>query len=248
MKKLLYPLALWIAIAPLACLDAVPLHVFLGGGVPAGGGGGGGATYLLQENFEATGSPGYDTSTWTEAGSPDENTSTSGLSLQASECLYFNPAAATWSTTSPTYTAQSTAYAYFLIRFSALPSGGTWTLFQFRHSAGECGRVRVTNTGTLSVRAGGGTDVATASGMSTGTTYHLWVKYVKGSGSNAVVEAGFSTDGTRPTSGGTFATQTAGTATTDADRIMYGQASSNTVSVYIDKVRVDDAVIGDNPS
>ena len=85
--------------------------------------------------------------------------------------------------------------------------------------------------------------------MSTGTTYHVWVKYVKGSGSNAVVEVGFSTDGTRPTSGGTFATQTSGgTATVDTDRIMFGQSSSNTVGAYFDKVRVDDAVIGDNPS
>lgn len=248
MKKLLYPLALWIAIAPMASLDAVPLHVFLGGGVPAGGGGGGGATYLLEENFEATGSPGYDTSTWTESGTPDENASTSGLSLQGSECLQINASATTVNTTSPTFTAQSTAYAYFLLRFSALPSGGTWTLFQFRHSGGECARIRVTATGALSIRAGGGTDVATSSTMSTGTTYHIWMKYVKGSGSNAVVEAGFSTDGTRPTSGGTFATQTAGTATTDTDRIMFGQASSNTVNMYADKVRVDDAVIGDNPS
>jgi hypothetical protein len=84
--------------------------------------------------------------------------------------------------------------------------------------------------------------------MSINTTYHIWVKYVKGSGANAVIESGFSTDGTRPTSGSAFVTQTVGTATADTDRIMFGQSSSNTVSTYIDKVRVDDAVIGDNPS
>ena len=149
---LIYLVALWWALAPFA--SASPLLIpFLGGGV-SGGGGGGGATYLLEENFEATGSPGYDTSTWTETGTPDENTSTSGLSLQASECLLLSPSATTVNTTSPTFTAQSTGYAYFLLRFSALPTGGTWTMSHIRSSAAYCARVRVTATGEMSVRAG----------------------------------------------------------------------------------------------
>lgn len=242
----IYLIALWWALAPFA--SASPLLVpFLGGGV-SGGGGGGGATYLLEENFEATGSPGYDTATWTESGSPDENASTSGLSLQASECLNFNPAAATWNTTSPTFTAQSTVYVYFLFRFASLPSGGTWTMFQVRSTSAELARVRVNVSGQIALRAGGGTEANLATSISTNTTYHGWLKYTKGTGVNAVVEFGYSTDGTRPTSGGTYNTQTVGTATVDGDRIMFGQTSSNTVGAYFDKVRVDDAVIGDNPS
>lgn len=206
------------------------------------------ASYLLTENFENVSSPGYDSGTWTETGTPNENTSTSGLSLQASECLLVSASANTQNTTSPTFTANSTIYGYFQIRFSALPTGGTWTCFQFRHSAGECTRLRVTAGGAFAVRAGAGTEVTTSGVMATNTTYHVFTSYVAGTGTNAIVTVGFSTDGTRPTSGSNFATQTTGgTATASADRIMIGQSSSNTVSAYFDRVLVDDVQISNNP-
>lgn len=225
-------------------VQAQKLRSFLAGtGIPEGS-----TSYLLEENFENTGVPGYDVPTWTETNSPDENSSTLALNLQESEALYLNPSATTVNTTSPTFTDQSTVYAYFLIRFSSLPSGGSWTAFQFRHSSGECVRVRVTGTGAFAIRAGGGTESITSNTISINTTYHVWVKYTKGTGTNAVGEVAFSTDGVRPTSGGAFATQTSGgTAVTDANQIVFGQSSSNTTSVYFDKVRVDETLIGDNP-
>jgi hypothetical protein len=84
--------------------------------------------------------------------------------------------------------------------------------------------------------------------MSTGTTYHVWVHYVKGSGSNAQSSVGFSTDGTRPTSGNKFTSYSNGTETADADNVRFMEEGGSNARAIIDKVRVDDATIGDNPS
>lgn len=202
------------------------------------------SSYLLSENFEGTG---YENS-WTETGTgtQDEDYSTSGLSLEGSQCLRLAATAQTLITSS-TFTAQSTAWAYFLFRF--VSSTSTNVVFQFQNSSAvEVLRMRITTGGVLDVRAGGGTNQAVTDAMSTGTTYHVWVGYTVGSGSNAVASVGFSTDGTRPTSGTKFAQSTNGTATTNADRIRFGAVGSVTMEYIVDKIRVSDSTIGDNPT
>ena len=104
----------------------------------------------------------------------------------------------------------------------------------------------------ISAMASGGTESSNSVGtLSVNTTYHFWVNYLKGTGSNAKITAAFSTDGVRPTSGDNYVESTNGTATTNSARItLYGPytTSSQCFDALYDKVRIDDALIGDNPS
>lgn len=69
-------------------------------------------------------------------------------------------------------------------------------------------------SGTLRVTHGSAT-ATTASTMSANTVTYIWVHYLKGSGANGVADVGFSTTKTRPTTGGTFASLSNGTAAAD---------------------------------
>ena len=79
----------------------------------AGGGG-----YDIEENFEGTG---YENTWTTDAGSPAPDTSTAGLSLEGSDCLYLNgETAAVGAYTA--FTATDNVYVYGMVRFEDVPT------------------------------------------------------------------------------------------------------------------------------
>lgn len=204
-----------------------------------------GTSYLFEENFEGTG---YE-NTWTEAGTGtiDEDYSTSGLGLEGSQCFRLAASAQTPRSTSENWTAQADMWFYMMFRPVSLPSA-TMLLLTIQATTTECLRIRLDPAGTLKVRAGGGTENTTFGAMSAGTTYHIWCRYTKGSGSNAFGSVAFSTDGVRPTSGNQYRETTNGTATSDANNVRFGVTSSGTFDLIYDKVRVSDSTIGDNPT
>jgi hypothetical protein len=202
------------------------------------------ATYLVQQNAEGAG---YDNSeTWTESGIGIDEDYT-GVVLAGSQSLRINTSAAAGTTTSPAFADQADVWGYFLFHPVSLPAATTVMVNFITTIGNDCLRVRINAAGNLLVRAGGGTEATSVGAMSAGNTYHVWIHYVKGSGANAFASVAFSTDGTRPTSGNNYRESTNGTITSDAQNLRFGQTSSSTFNFVFDKVRVDEAAIGDNP-
>lgn len=163
---------------------------------------------LMTETFEGTG---YSAGSWTESGSPDEDFSTSGLSLDGSECLRIVAGGSDVSTRHD-FTAQAEVTIDFKIRFSTLPVTGGNFLYLSDGSGVVCileidsganaGRVRVYN---------GSAGSSLTSALSVDTTYTGRLVYKKGTGSNGRASVDFG--------GGITANVTSGDATTDASRI-----------------------------
>jgi hypothetical protein len=209
-----------------------------------------GATYLLQENFENV-SVGYE-NIWTQAGSAttlDAKSTTSPAPLQGAQSLAITLAAQTGRTTNVLSSAYGTLDYYFLLDPVSIPAGAR-PIWACRDSAGNLiGSVQLNSDGTLRASAGGGTGQNTTDALSALTTYHVFITASKGTGANGVCTVGFSTDGTRPTSGNKFKSSSNGTMTTDQDRSIFGSfsAASTTVSFVVDKYRISSTTIGDNP-
>jgi hypothetical protein len=186
----------------------------------------GGVTYLHEENFEGTGLP----TNWTnESGSPNYDYTTTVL--QGSQSALFNG-----TTGYATFTGQTTAYAYVLFRTTALP-GSTISVMGFRDSGGGAlATLQINSSGQVGILSGG--SAFTTDAIAPNTTYHMWIKFVSGGTS----EIGFSTSGTRPTSGNAF--QSIGSSSSGTT--VRFRFSGSMVSI-VDRVLVDDVTIGDNP-
>lgn len=200
-----------------------------------------GPTYVFEENFEGTGLPSGFT-----AGNVTHDYDYTTTALQGSQSYRQTGAASSPSLLSTTFTGASTMEAYLMIRFISMPTAA-YRSFYLLNGTTECIRISVTATGAVEVRPGGGTASSTTDTMTTGVTYHVWVRYVAGSGANAFGSVAWSTDGTRPTSGNKYRESTNGTATLNPDRVRWGVANGNTFDVIYDRTLVTSDTIPDNP-
>lgn len=205
-------------------------------------------TYLLEENFENTGSPGYDL-TWTEAsGTPDENYSTTGINMQGSECLELNDGGVNERTDSQTFTESTDLDGYALIRFNTLPAA-TESFLIVRDGVTAILTLQVSAAGALRVSMPGGNSAVTTSTMSAGTTYSVWWHYTAGSGANGFGSVAFiaETGGSdsRPTSGNNYTQFATSTTTASCENIRL--LMDGGIQEWKDRVLVDDATIGSNP-
>ncbi len=200
-----------------------------------------GITYLVQENFEGAGLP----SGWTATNVTHDYDYTT-TPPQGLESYRQNRSASSPTLLSPTFTASSPVEAYFLYR-PMTAFGTTQRVFFILNGTSECVRVSINTSGGFQVRAGGGTEVSTTDTMTINTTYHVWVRYVKGTGTDAFASVAFSTTGTRPTSGNAYRESTNGTATLDADRVRLGIANSSTFDQLFDRILVSTSSIPNSP-
>jgi hypothetical protein len=95
--------------------------------------------------------------------------------------------------------------------------------------------------------AGGGDEIFTDLDLAEGTAYHIWLKYIKGTGSNSTVEIYVSANATKPgTPTGSFS---GGDGTTQAGKIVLGviEATAGDENWVYDKIRVSETDIGSNP-
>lgn len=206
---------------------------------------GGAPTYLANESFDTN--PGYDLPSWTAIGTPDPDNTT--VVMEGTQSFYADGRAATAGARRG-ITASGEAWVYVLIRPLDTPTGtGDKTLIMVTATATTKGRVTIDNAAKISVY-NGSTKATTVGVVSTTDNTHLWFHYKKGTGADGVADVGFSTTGTKPSTGDNFAAVSAGTATTDVDRIYIESEFINGsgIRVHFDKLRVDDATIGDNPS
>lgn len=140
-----------------------------------------------------------------------------------------------------------TAEVYFMFNVAGFTTNdaifalrdGSGTLLVIEMRAGP--KLRVSGTGGTSGTAIG-PDNTTGTNFSTGVTYYAWVKYIKGSGSNAVSELRISTTTTRPSA--TNSTTTNGTSTTQATALRL--AGVTTAGMIFDNI-VADTSVGSNP-
>jgi hypothetical protein len=201
----------------------------------------GGIAYLLEENFEGTG---YE-NTWTETGTPDEDYSTTGLSMQGSQCVRFNATETYITHTLPS--AYSPIEVYFQLRFAAWPSPAR-NILTLQNASGTNQLVIYKGTAdSITLRTPTLAPQTTLYGLALNTTYHVWIRYEKGTGGNAKMWLALSTDGIRPTSGSLYAYRDTGTATKDISKIAIGMLLSATVDMFVDRILVSQDPIGDNP-
>lgn len=206
--------------------------------------------YLICEDFE-TATTGYDdpAATWTEVEPANSvvNPAYATAPLAGSQSLLldineYSLTVGVWAS----FTAQDTVYAYTMFRTN-YDVGQDVILLQDSSGNALCRAYRTSGDVLKAWSSGSSPD--TVATMAINTTYHVWMRYTKGTGSNAVCSVAFSTDGTEPTSGNNFASCTDGTETAQAARVYLGGAGSdNTLEKKLDKVRVKTTAIGSNPS
>jgi len=203
-----------------------------------------GPSYLLTENFEGSE---YDNS-WTEAGTGTIDGDYTGTVLQGSQSLRIAASAQSAYLTHTLGASHDIVEVYFLYRPTTLP-GSTRTVITLQTSADVTVlQAMQRSTGSWTVRPTSGASGANSvTAMSTGTTYHVWCRYEKGTGANAVGTVGYSTDGTRPTSGNSFVSVTTGDATGQVNKIRIATSSSETWEFVLDRLLMDDATIGNSP-
>ena len=178
-------------------------------------------TYLLNENFEGTGTP----SGWTVSSGAkvDFDYATSPAPLSGAQSLQVQ---STDNYARFDFTAQSEVWGKFIWRSPS--TLGTDKIMAFRDSSGaEIFKAQITGVGTYYFQAVCGTGTAdTAAAISTDTTYYVWVYYKSGSGANAGYRIWFSTTDSKPADGSTSsAGDTNGSRTTNAERIYLTSAN-----------------------
>jgi hypothetical protein len=240
--------AILFAVMTVVQAPAANIAALLGGSPPTEAPSG--PTYLVKQDYEGTG---YDNSeTWTEAGTgtKDEDYATSPAPLVGSQSLRLALSSQNGTTQCNLSTSAGTCDAYFVVHFVSLPANGKiW--FRLRNSSNTMICYVMMNTSNrITVGSGTGTAITTNS-ISAGTTYHFWVSYSKdadGGSASGTASVAFSTDGVRPLSGNAYAATAVGSQTTDVHHVIIGPENNSTWEGIFDRVRVDDATIGDNPT
>jgi hypothetical protein len=205
---------------------------------PAGGGGGGAD---VTENFEGAG---YESAMIDDTGTPAEDTATTGLSLEASQCLYIDGNNGQEEAYVP-FTASDNCYLYFMFRFEDMNSATRrqWALKNGTTTVAEMANAPGPSQWAI-YDGGSGTDAG--SFPSVDTTYHVWFEYEKGTGANGKIRFYVSTTTTKPGSPDCEITNSAETG--QVNRFYPGTWGAGGGNIYFDKLRISrTAAFGSNP-
>lgn len=211
-----------------------------------------GATYLVEEGFEEVdgggalggATDGYDSAlVAAETGTPNNDYATSPAPLLGSYSAYLDSTSGDKQIRWVLGSSQTTIHAYFQFNDATLPSDANQPIFSISDSGGsdQC-QLYSRTAGTLQIFNGGssGTTVGT---LSASTTTHVWVTW----STDGSASVGFSTDGTKPTSGNNYASVAGGSGTAASVRIQLRSVSGTGLQIVYDRLLVDDAAIGSNP-
>lgn len=197
-------------------------------------------TYILQENFE-TSTTGFDNAGWSTTGTVDPVYSTSGLSLEGSQCCRCNYGTISKAVSS---TAQSWS---FLFRFPTNTNDYGRNIFVIDYYGTALVYILWDPVTASTARFGIKNDsyttvVNTAAGLSANTTYQVWVDWNTKTANKCSIC--FSADGTKPTSGNYAETDCVSTTSHD---VIWKSGGSAFEAIY-DKIRYAASAIGDNPA
>jgi hypothetical protein len=211
--------------------------------IPSGG-------YEFTETFEGSiadslSVSGYDNTGWISSHASNNPNSTDPLAIEG--VASFRAVNGDYDNISRTagFSSSGNFRAYFRFHSTVLPGGGANKLFWIANAGANVVlfEARFTDSSTLVISDADGGNKANVTGLSAGVTYHVWLQYVKGSGSNSVGRIWVSATGTKP--GSPSAEFTDGADTLDADRVLLFGGNSGAV---LDKLVVDGTQdIGDNP-
>lgn len=214
-----------------------------------------GQSYLVKQSFE-TPTTGYDNGeSWYADGTAAVNPAYSGLTMWGSQCLRIEVAAKT----ARAYISNivgvaygGTNYGFCQINVQNLPPAAGTYVFIGLKNGGLAGTtvcyITVDENGRFVINhSGSGTSTNGLDMISVNTTYNLWWAYAaaSGAGNDGYAMLGFSTDGTRPTSGSKFKTKTNGTGQLTPDTLFLGNLSSYTYTNNLDRVLWSSFLLGD---
>jgi hypothetical protein len=187
--------------------------------------------YLLSESFEGAG---FENAGWSLSGTPNPNYTTTALDgLESLNTIGTQ-------TVSRAFAYPTTFSMYFQARWN------TWSDFTSIVHWDDA------NWGTAAgIWAGdnllyinhGTTEAFGITPLNPNTTYHVWVEWTKGTGTNGTMTLYVSTTGTKPAAADATITTGKGGAT----QTMYIGGSAAGPNVIIDRIRVAAAPIGSNP-
>lgn len=200
--------------------------------------------YLIRQDFEGTGYDNGEAWTVSSGSGAMVNPDYTGVILAGSQSLrLFQSGGESGEVASPIFATNSEIWAYFLMRPVDIQVGGFKPFAAFRDT-GAVIRWEVTLNADGTVRLGSSGTATSVGAMSEGVTYHCWFHYKAG----VSLDFGFSTNGTKPTSGNRFVALTSGLQAGDVTRLILGRNSGVFTCDYVfDKIRVNDEVIGSNP-
>ena len=189
-------------------------------------------TYLLSEGFEGTG---FENGGWSKFGAPNEDytagalTGAQSLNCTGAQFIYRNFAFA--SSFNMYFKARWLAWGPYnnVIYWDDATWGTAAGLFAFDNRL-ELGHGNVFSMGTTPIALD--------------TTYHIWVEWTKGSGTDGTMKLYVSTTGTKP--GAPEAQITAGNGAA-LQRIYFGPTGTGP-NVIFDQLLVDDVPIGSQPN
>lgn len=194
------------------------------------------ASYLMNETFESGTAP----SGWTAADSRHVyNTSTSGLGMDGTYCLAMSSASGSTETVSADVAGQTEIWAYFKFRTTSYVNGTTPAIL--RDGSGNRALQLYCPGGGTRLYVGGGSFNSFGASLANDTTYHCWMHWK----SDGTGDAGFSTDGVKPSGGSLYCTITGGSGVSSAVRIAH-IADSTGGTNYWDTVKLSASPIGDN--
>jgi hypothetical protein len=199
---------------------------------------GGGQTFLISENFESGAAPAGWTST-SSGTAPDYNYATAPAPLEGTKSVRAATATGLIRIQPPAFTATGDIWTYFLFSYNTFSATDGIFLLQ---SSGLTTQLKMgLNGGQWYLREGALEVQSTA--VTANTKYHVWIHYTKGTGANGVYQLYASTTGVRGTA---ILNYSNGTATSDIVSVEI-QAWNTTGDHIIDKLRVSNTSIGDNP-
>jgi hypothetical protein len=195
-----------------------------------------GSSFLLEEGYEGTG---YE-NTWTAAGTGTVDPDEASTVIAGSQSLRVNLSAETGSAYAEV-SAQSHLYTKFRLRVAST-NGGNQTIATIRDGTTTLGTLVLIGVNRVLrvVNPGGGNGSSSAT-LPTNTNLFIWFEYVQGTGSNAIVRAGWDTSDSKPSlasSGAQTCYNGAGTSTATANRLYLGHSVSSTYECFFDAVQV----------
>jgi len=192
---------------------------------------GGSPTYLLTEGFEGTG---FENTGWTKTGTPNENYTTTVLdgaqSLNCSGAQHIRR----------NFQYSTSFNLYFRARWN------TWSdyvnVVYWDNSSWGTTAALFADNNRFELIHGGASALGTTA-LNANITYHVWVEWTRGTGSNGTMKLFVSTTGVKPATPEASITTGSGTAT---ERMYLGPTSAGP-NVIFDRILVDDVPIGSNP-
>jgi hypothetical protein len=195
-------------------------------------------SYLLEENFEGTGTP---TGFSVTSGTIDFDATPPSSSPNGGECIKI-----TQRNNVVEYSISTSSALYLYFQFYVDSTGFAATeIVKFEtgvNSRAAALSLNADATDNLELRSGYNSEDAPANDYSADTWYHCWIYYNPATGEQNLE---FNTTGTRSGSGDGYVSRTISTTSNSINKLrIEGRRNANT---YIDRVLISESVIGDNP-